>query len=60
MLTLFIDFGCINFLTGSLTKKSKNRGVKLEELKLPPVVDFASGMHYPVNNFHFAPQRSYY
>lgn len=27
---------------GSLTKKSKNRGVKLEELKLPPIIDFAA------------------
>lgn len=30
--------------SGSLTKKSKNRGVHIEELKLAPIVDFASGM----------------
>lgn len=28
---------------GSLTKKSKNQGVQMEELKLAPIVDFASG-----------------
>ncbi|CAH3028123.1 unnamed protein product [Porites evermanni] len=27
---------------GSLAKKSKSRGVNLEELKLPPIIDFAS------------------
>lgn len=37
----------ILFKTGSLAKKSKSRGVNLEELKLPPIIDFASGMeHY--------------
>ena len=37
----------ILFKTGSLAKKSKSRGVHLEELKLPPIIDFASGMeHY--------------
>ena len=37
----------ILFKTGSLAKKSKSRGVSLEELKLPPIIDFASGMeHY--------------
>ena len=29
--------------TGSLVKKSRTRGVKVESLKLPPVVDFAIG-----------------
>ena len=33
-----------HFFSGSLTKKSKNRGVHIEELKLAPIVDFASGM----------------
>ena len=37
----------ILFKTGSLAKKSKSRGVNLEELKLPPIIEFASGMeHY--------------
>lgn len=37
----------ILFKTGSLAKKSKSHGVNLEELKLPPIIDFASGMeHY--------------
>ncbi|CAH3115617.1 unnamed protein product [Pocillopora meandrina] len=30
------------FSQGSLTKKSKNRGVHIEDLKLAPIVDFAS------------------
>ena len=37
LMCLYISF------IGSLTKKSKNRGVQMEELKLAPIVDFASG-----------------
>lgn len=38
-----IYFG-LKIFSGSLTKKSKNRGVQMEELKLAPIIDFASGM----------------
>ena len=38
----FRAYFIINF-SGSLVKKSKNLGIKVEELKLPPVTDFASG-----------------
>lgn len=31
------------FLPGLLVKKSRTRGVKIESLKLPSVVDFAVG-----------------
>ena len=32
-------------LTGSLIKKSKTLGVRPEDMKLPPVIDFACGMY---------------
>ena len=34
----------LNYFTGSLTKKSKSRGVQMEELKLAPIIDFSSGV----------------
>ncbi len=48
----------LSCVLGSVEKMSKSRGVSVEELKLPPVVDFATGVcvcrncrvYYPCNN----------
>lgn len=39
--------------TGSLAKKSRTRGVKIEMLKLPTVVDFAVGKSSSSNYSHW-------